>query len=82
MNVISENLQLRHLASVLLQVTHELPRSDFPYTDFSLHTSRADKLGVVGKADGSDSVFVGVVDLPEHLTVVHSIGSDLSIGPT
>ena len=82
MLVVWEEHNLGDSACVFLQVRDQLLGSDLPDSDFSLHASRANELAVAGEADSSDATLMSVVDLPKELTVVYSVGSDLSIAPS
>jgi hypothetical protein len=66
---------------VLLKVGDELTGSDLPDAHLALHAARADEFAALGQADRCDSSFMGVVDLPQELAVVDSVGSDLAVGP-
>jgi hypothetical protein len=79
--VIRENLDFGDFACVFLQVGNEFSRLNFPDSDFALHASRGNELEVVAEVNGSHSVLVSVVNLPQLLVVVHSESSNSSVRP-
>ena len=56
--------------------------TDFPDTDFSLHTSRDNSLAVSSWSKGSYTVIVRVIDGVEETTRLREESSDLSITPS
>jgi hypothetical protein len=80
--IVGEELDLCDSAGVLLKVRNEFTRADLPNANFTLHTTRADKLAALSQADRSDTTLVCVVNLPQELTIVGSIGPDFSIRPS
>ena len=80
--VVSKEQDFAHAARVLLQVRNELARADLPDTDLTLQATRANKFAALSEADRCDATLMSVVNLPEQLAVVHTVGSDLSIVPS
>jgi hypothetical protein len=63
-------------------MAYEFSRSNFPNSDFTIHTSRADEFRVVRQANSCDSILMGVIDLPKLLAVINSESSNLTIRPS
>lgn len=82
MDIISEDLNFRDLAGVLLQMGDELSGPYLPDTDLTFHTTRDNKLIVVTESYGGYTIFVSIINLPEHLIVVDSVSSNFAVGPS
>ena len=82
MDIIWEDLHLSHLACVFLQMTDQLSASNFPNSALTFIASTAYEFAIVTKANGSDSILVSVVDLPERRASFDLKRSDLTVRPT
>jgi len=82
MNIIVKELNLGDTASVLLQVRDEFTGTDFPDTNFTLHTTWTDELAVLGETNSSNSILMSIINLPKKLTVINTVSSDSTIRPT
>ena len=67
---------------MLLQMTDQLSASNFPNSALSFIASTADEFAVVTKANGSDSILVSVVNLPERRTSFDLKRSYFTVRPT
>lgn len=79
MYIIWEDLHFGNFAGVLLQVSYQLPGSYLPHPDLAFVTTRDDEFIVVAERDCGNSIFVGVVDLPQELLVVTPVGPDFAV---
>jgi hypothetical protein len=81
MSIVREQLDLCNSLAVLLEMGYQFTGPYFEHSDVTLHTARANELATGSKTDGRYSAFVCVVNLPEYLTVINAVGSDLAVGP-
>jgi len=78
-DIVRHDLDFGDFARVLLEVADELPRADLPDPDLSVEAARGQEFEVEAEVEGRDTSFMSVIDGPQNLLVVHSIGSDSSV---
>lgn len=81
MNIIGEDLHFCDFACMFLKMGDEFFGSDFPNSDFSLHTTGHDEFSIMRESYSCDSILMSIVYLPEKGVIVNSESSNLSIRP-
>jgi hypothetical protein len=81
MDIVRQDVNVGHLAHMLLEVRDKLSAPDLPNSALSLGSSSSEKLGVEGETDSSDPVQMCVVYHPETLAVLDPKSSNNAIVP-
>lgn len=80
--IVLKNLDFSNFRSVFFQMSNEFSGSNFPNSDFTIHSPCHKELEISGEINCRDSSFVSIVNCPELLLSINSKRPDFSIWPS